>query len=233
MQQQYQHSFLQSYEWERLQEMLGRKSWRINENLIIKHDLPRGFNYLYAPHLPGIDDDFLHRINEVALAEKSIFLKIDPLADSQNWKIDIRGWQFSNFIQPQKTTIIDLTKSEDELLGLMHYKTRYNINLSEKHGVGTFKCDRQDAKKYIDVFWELLTETAKRDIFSLHPKYYYQKLVGLQGEKFANCIVFAEYRGTILAAAIVNYYRDTVTYLHGASATFNRGLMAPYALHCG
>ena len=226
-----QTSFLQSYEWERLQEMLGRKNWRVCGHLVIQHDLPNGFNYLYAPHLESIDDKFLHEINEIAAQEKSIFLKIDPLTDTRYWKIDIMGWRFSHQIQPGRTTIIDLTKSEENLLNAMHYKTRYNIRVAEKHNVGVFICDQHQAHDHTEIFWELLTETARRDVFSLHPRSYYEKLVAIQGEKFSNKLVFAEHRGRILAGAIVNYFDDKVTYLHGASSNLFRSIMAPYALH--
>lgn len=226
-----QTSFLQSYEWEQLQEMLGRKNWRINGHLVIQHDLPNGYNYLYAPHLENIDDDFLHKINEIADEEKSIFLKVDPVADTKYWKIDIMGWQFSHEIQPRRTNVINLAKPEEEILNEMHYKTRYNIHVAEKHGVGVFICDRHHAHDHFDFFWELLSETAVRDVFNLHPKHYYEKLLSIHGEKFSNKLVFAEHRGRILAGAIVNYFNDNVVYLHGASSNLERSIMAPYALH--
>ena len=83
------HSFLQSYEWEKLQEAIGRKHWRLFDHLVIQHDLPQGFNYLYAPHLPELTDEFLHAVREIALAEKSLFLKIDPVGLPENWRLNI------------------------------------------------------------------------------------------------------------------------------------------------
>ena len=134
-----QQSFLQSHEWEKLQEMLGRKSWRVEGYLIIRHDLAGGFNYLYAPHLLELTGSFLSKVREIALKEKSIFLKIDPYGTVNDWKINIGGWQFSHFLQPRKTVVLDLTKSEEGLLKEMHPKTRYNIRLAERHGVHVFK----------------------------------------------------------------------------------------------
>lgn len=224
-------SFLQSYEWEKLQEAIGRKNWRIEGHLVIQHDLPQGFNYLYAPHLPHLTDQFLHQARMVALQEKSLFLKIDPHGKTEEWELDIMGWQFSDFLQPQKTIILDLTKTEDELLNEMHPKTRYNVRLAEKHGVNVFKCKTHDIKEHLDMFWDLLTETAGRDVFHLHVKHYYQKLLTLQGQNFSNRLVVAEHRGKALAAAIINYYHDTATYLHGASSSINREVMAPHLLH--
>ena len=226
------HSFLQSYEWERFQESVGKKTWRVEGHLVVKHDLPKGFNYLYAPHLSELSDEFLHEVRQVALREKSLFLKVDPFGESSTWKLTIKGWQFSHFLQPRRTIIIDLTRPEEDLLSDMHSKTRYNIKLAEKHGVGIIKCPQQDVKKYyFDIFWDLLTETSHRDIFSLHSKEYYQHLLAAHGNDFSNTLFFAEYRGKPLAVALINYYKKTATSLHGASAAVHRDVMAPNLLH--
>ncbi|MFY9462526.1 MAG: peptidoglycan bridge formation glycyltransferase FemA/FemB family protein [Candidatus Sungiibacteriota bacterium] len=226
-----QQSFLQSHEWEKLQETLGRKSWRIDGHLVIQHDLVGGFNYLYAPRMAGLSDEFLHKVRQIAIKEKSLFLKIDPYGDTKDWKIDIAGWQFSNFLQPRKTVIVDLAKSEEELLGEMHPKTRYNMRLAEKRGIHVAKYRPYVAKNIIDTFWELMTETARRDKFHLHPAGYYEKLLGTRGTHFENVLFLAEYRGRALAAALVNYYQKSATYLHGASSSFHRDMMAPHLLH--
>ena len=54
---------------------------------------------------------------------------------------------------------------------------------------------------------------------------------------FSNELFFAEYGGTALAVALVNFYRDATsqeggiaTYLHGGSSRERRGVMAPYLL---
>ena len=44
-------------------------------------------------------------------------------------------------IQPPDTTILDLTKSDEELFAAMHRKTRYNIKYAEKSGVRIEKPD--------------------------------------------------------------------------------------------
>lgn len=225
------HSFLQSHEWERLQKNLGRQSWRIGGHLIIQHDLPQGFNYLYAPRLAKLDEEFLQHAREIALSQKSIFLKIDPWGTADDWKLDIQGWQFSNFIQPRKTVMLDLTKTEEGLLSSMHPKLRYNIRLAERHGVSVVKGGLHDEKFLASVFWDLLMETAERDVFHLHPKHYYEDLLAVKGDTFSNRLYFSEYHGTVLAAALVNFYHKTATYLHGASTLIHKEVMAPHYLH--
>ena len=54
--------------------------------------------------------------------------------------------------QPQTTLVLDLTKTEEQLLQAMHAKTRYNIRLAEKKGV---KIVEAGADRF-EEFWQLL-----------------------------------------------------------------------------
>nr|MCR4790007.1 peptidoglycan bridge formation glycyltransferase FemA/FemB family protein [Treponemataceae bacterium] len=78
-------------------------------------------------------------------------------------------------IQPPDTTILDLTKSEDDLLSAMKSKWRYNIHLAEKKGVRVEKGTSKD----IDVFYNLYLATSKRDGIAIHSKKYYSDLLEL------------------------------------------------------
>ena len=49
-------SFLQSDEWEEFQRILGRQTRRIQNFLVVRHDLPLGLNYLYCPR-PDLGQD--------------------------------------------------------------------------------------------------------------------------------------------------------------------------------
>lgn len=44
-------------------------------------------------------------------------------------------------------------------------------------------------------------------------------------------IYFAEYKNKVLAAGLYYFYGDTCYYVHGASSSQNRPVMAPYLLH--
>ncbi|MBI5071795.1 peptidoglycan bridge formation glycyltransferase FemA/FemB family protein [Candidatus Falkowbacteria bacterium] len=123
---------------------------------------------------------------------------------------------------------MDLTKSEDELLAAMHEKTRYNIRLAEKKNLAL-------KTGTVDDFWKLMEETTKRDEFRAHPKKYYEKMFEKLADGEKNKMrgeLKIVYQGIApLAAAIIGYFGDTVTYLHGASSYEYRNLMAPYLLH--
>jgi len=219
-------AFLQSKEWEEFQRSLGRKTWRIKDVLLIQHKLPLDFNYLYCPRPQIVDwNFFLAEAERVALKEKSIFLKIELIDKSQitNYKL-----QISDSIQPRKTIILDLEKSENEILAGMREKTRYNIRLAEKKGVEIEKVEGSEA---ISEFLNLLKETAFRDNFRTHPEDYYKKMLFVRSVDFSNELFFAKHQGKILAAAMVNFYGDIATYLHGASNRTHKEIMAPQALH--
>ena len=78
-------------------------------------------------------------------------------------------------IQPPDTTVLDLTKSKEDLLSAMKPKWRYNIRLAEKKGVCVkfFTAHSPDFEKALDVFYELYETTARRDGIAIHAKSYY------------------------------------------------------------
>lgn len=242
-------AFLQSPEWEELQRSLGRKAWRVNGTLVIQHSLSLGFNYLYCPRpnsgiwnlrtrastVRGRQESGIRALNalrNIARQERSIFLKIDPIDDPPP---EVGPRCFSSSIQPQKTVVLDLSKSEDELLAAMHPKTRYNTRLAERKGVAVTIHEPRNTNHEFAIFYELLRETSQRDNFYLHGMDHYQKLLAVRSPDFSNELFFANYDGKLLAAAMVNFYRSltsaVATYLHGGSSREYREVMAPHLLH--
>lgn len=229
------NSFLQSPEWETIQRNAGRKTWRINGVLLLRHDFPLDFNYLYAPR-PAIADletgKFLSEAERIGRTERSIFLKIDPVVTISEENLKSYQMRTGLPLQPGSTTLLDITRPETELFGGIHKKTRYNIKIAERSGIAT-----RTVLSYRDPgffsFWNILWETARRQRFFPHPREYYQKLLEVRTENFSNEIFIAEYRGNAAAAAMVNFYRPSgiATYIHGASSHSCRAVMAPHLLH--
>lgn len=245
-------SLLQSFGWGNFQKSLGRKIWRLMVNnsqvlgatLITKHNLPFGKSYLYCPRGPiiryGIIKSHSHRvvlrnilkrIREIAKRENSIFLRIDPTINSgSEFFASLLLYNFKaakRQVQPRDTLVLNITKSEDELLAPMHYKTRYNIRLAKRKGV---KVRQSTDLKDIDIFWDLLQETIKREKFKPHSKEYYKKQIETLGTENLIKLFLAEYKGKVIACNIVSFFGDTATYLHGASLYQYRNLMAPHLL---
>jgi len=236
--------FLQSFEWGDFQKALNRKVLHFfvedKDKLflvsLIKYPLLFGFSYFYSPRGPvflnpesgKLLPNFFSQIKKIAKKEKVIFWRFEPV-NLLNLKLD-KLIKVKD-VQPAKTWILNLDKNEDELLKKMHYKTRYNIRLAMRRGIKIRCANKQTIDKDIKIFLELLHQTKKRNKFKSHPNNYYSLMVKKLGEdgKFLK-LCLAEYKNKILAANIIIFFGDTVTYLHGASSNEFRNLMAPHLL---
>jgi len=195
----------------------------------------------------GIVDFLIEKIKKITEKEKAVFLKIDPpirmnqeqgappLLGEARWGISKNFKKSLNEIQPRNTLILDLTKSEEELLKEMKPKTRYNIRLAERKGVRIRNYESGIMnQEYFEKFWELVEETSRRDKFSSHNKNYYWKMLeslnGICKNSLTAKLYLAEYKNRTIAANIVLSFGDFCVYLHGASSSEHRNVMAPYLL---
>ena len=197
--------------------------------------------YFYLSPRPIIrnQEKFFESVIKFGESSGAIFFRIEPESGIRNQESEFRV-QNSGFrivsapnSQPLGTILIDLSKSDEELLSAMHSKTRYNIRLAERHGIAVEERIVSDA---VDDFYKLLKKTAGRDRFHPHLRSHYENILfansrELANSGFSNKLFFALHHGKIVAATIVNFYQGTATYLHGASDYSLRHLMAPYLLH--
>lgn len=237
--------FIQSWEWGEFQEKVSGQVWRVgveNEGVliasakIIKKSLPMGKTYFYCGRGPIFKDNIWNKesavmlfdeIKKIANDESAMFLRFDPSFDLVDpLKEIINGATFKQTldVQPRKTLVLDLDKSEDDLLKEMHQKTRYNIKLAEKKSVKVVEYDQN----CFENFWKLLDQTSDRDKFRPHGRSYYETMLQLDPAFLK--LHFAEYDGRQIATGIFSFFGDTATYLHGGSSNEDREIMAPYAL---
>lgn len=240
--------FLQSFEWGEFQEKVAGKIFRlgvINDDslvvvaTIVKKTLPMGKSYFYCPRGPieqSVDisrstqardetaELLFNDIRKLAREEEVMFLRLEPL--NELCIKDLKSQVLKTLdVQPSNTLVLDLTKLEVELLGEMHAKTRYNIKLAEKRGV---IIEEAEAIRFDD-FWQLMSETSERDNFRLHGINYYKNMLEVDSKYIK--LYFASHNGNPISTGIFSFFGDTVTYLHGASSSVDRNVMAPYLLH--
>ncbi|MBI2459863.1 MAG: peptidoglycan bridge formation glycyltransferase FemA/FemB family protein [Parcubacteria group bacterium] len=230
--------FLQSWQWGEFQQEVSGIIWRIGVEVdgqlvasakLVKKQLPMGRSYFYCGRGPvgitnyelRITNYLFEEIEKIAKQESVMFLRFEPAFKIQNSKFKIIQ---TIDVQPSQTLILDLSRSEEELLKQMHQKTRYNIRLAEKKGV---KIVAAGIGRF-EEFWQLLVSTGDRDEFNLHGRSYYQAMLKLDSD-FVK-LFFAEYQGKPLAGNLMVFFGDTATYIHGGSLAENRETMAPYAL---
>ncbi|KKR09963.1 MAG: Methicillin resistance protein [Parcubacteria group bacterium GW2011_GWA2_39_18] len=247
-------SFLQSHDWTLFQESLGRRSLHFDffmeknslpdDKMVANfyfYKLPLFGGYWYCPRGPIGNTEAL----EIFLKDFSNFSKNFSSSNPKPFfvrvefchlhteelvsKIKNLGFEKSpHTMQPEKTSILDLTSPEEDLLKVMQSKTRYNIKIAKKNNVEVRELDS------IEPFLELLHETSSRNKFRLHPDTYYGRLFTFfsDPEKSIKTKIFGAFLGnTLLAADMVIFYGKRTTYLHGASSSDHRNLMAPYLLH--
>jgi lipid II:glycine glycyltransferase (peptidoglycan interpeptide bridge formation enzyme) len=216
----------------------------IGGTMLIYHGMANKASWLYCARGPLLDynaKDFsekmkiiLERIKKIAKTENSVFVRIDPpLAekDYQKWP-RLNGFYTSHLgFQPEDTLMLDLTKSETEILAQMKPKGRYNIRLAEKHGVTIRESDPKDSKQFakdITEYHKILHETTMRDKFYGHRKNVYTDMIRTLFPQTK--LHLAEYQGHIIAGLIATYHKDIATYYYGASSDQFRNVMAPYLL---
>jgi lipid II:glycine glycyltransferase (peptidoglycan interpeptide bridge formation enzyme) len=150
--------FLQSEEWRKLQELVGRKTFTISGNNfhanIIEHKLPIVGKYFYIPRGPvfchpeldsgsnkkldSSSEAEMTKIMELAKKNNAGWVRFDPINSQisdiirENSRVIIKA---PHDMQPRELFIFDITKPEAELLAEMKSKTRYNIKLALKHKV--------------------------------------------------------------------------------------------------
>jgi lipid II:glycine glycyltransferase (peptidoglycan interpeptide bridge formation enzyme) len=238
------NNFLQSEVWRKFQEAVGNKTFIVKEESfsasIIEHQLPVVGKYFYCPRGPIMKLDpstTLGMTNVINLARrnKAGWIRIDPENDQtlelikNNISLPIK--KAPHDMQPREILVMDISKSEEELLAGMKSKTRYNINLAEKKGVSLRITNLYEYTNSNDVdrFVELVKITAKRNKITSHPENYYRKMLEVIPSDILKLYV-AEYENKIIAANLVIFYGDTATYLHGATDDEYRNVMAPYLL---
>ncbi len=173
-------NFLQSPDYGKMQELLGNKvivdSYGKNgkeglAQMIVKN-AKRG-RYLEIPCGPLIDwqnkqlvDEVFKKIHLVAVREKCVFVRVRPQLEASKQNINLLekyGLKKSPMhLAAEHTVMIDLTKSEEELLAEMRRQTRYDIRRAGKLGIKVTKTNSIEAFRE---FHKIQVETAERQGF--------------------------------------------------------------------
>jgi peptidoglycan pentaglycine glycine transferase (the first glycine) len=218
--------------------------------LVLKRRVPRlPFSILYVSKGPTLDYNnpalrrvMLAQLEQLARAEKAIFIKIDPNV-VYSWGLEegsrspigarfidelrFRGWRLSeDQIQFRNTVELNLDRSEEELLAAMKQKTRYNIRLAGRKGVLV----RPGAPEDFGAVANMYLETAARDHFAVRPVAYYLDAWQSLYEAGMAHPLLAEYEGELLAAVIIVRFGERAVYMYGASSTKERRRMPNYLL---
>ena len=235
------HHPLQSYEWGVFREKTGIKVIRrgiYKKNALIDgfqltiHPIPRTpwtIGYLPKGNIPTAE--ILDELCRIGHQQRCVFIQLEPNIQkaTDNWQlISSNLFPSAHPLFTKYTFILDLTKSEDELLKAMHPKTRYNIKVAHKHEVEVVEDNSPEA---FERYWRLMEETTKRQWFYAHTKRYHQlqwQLFSHQTNQFnhlSSHLFTAHYQGKILTTMLFFVFGDTLYYPYGASSSDHRNVM--------
>lgn len=143
------------------------------------------------------------------------------------------NWNFQKTLSnilPTNTIFVDLKRSEQEILNGMKSKTRYNIGLSQRKGVHVEALGIDD----IDVWYNLYSETARRNGIYLHDMEYFRAVFTARANSSRSpakvMLLVAKIENIPLASMFLVLSQKRALYLYGASSCLHRNMMAPYAL---
>jgi lipid II:glycine glycyltransferase (peptidoglycan interpeptide bridge formation enzyme) len=117
--------------------------------------------------------------------------------------------------------ILDISRSEEELLAAMHQKQRYNIKYAEKNGVTAKVAETQED---FDIFWEMFESTSIRQKYYIRPKSYYQKIWNKFKDTGMVHILTVSYKDEPLASWMLFTYENVLYYPYGGSSEKHRNL---------
>ncbi len=224
---------LQTTTWGELKSNFGWDSQPVQTStcgaLVLFRRLPLGLTLAYIPKGPVGSgwQQLWPAVDEACRRRRVVFLKVEPdclQPSSPAEAFDLAGFTSAATIQPRRTVTVDLHGGEEDWLGRMKQKTRYNIHLAQRKGVVV----RPSGD--LDEFQRLMEVTGRRDGFGVHAAGYYRRAYDLFSPDGRCALLAAEYEGRLLAAIMVFASGMRAWYFYGASSDEERNRMPTYLL---
>jgi lipid II:glycine glycyltransferase (peptidoglycan interpeptide bridge formation enzyme) len=250
---------LQTSAWATLKSRFGWSAGRVavtDENQVVAgasvlfRRLPLGLaTFAYIPKGPLVNWDdaplvsmLFDGLDALCRGRRAFALKIEPDIEANDHfarrKTNdelCRSSSFvlrpSSFIQPRGTILLDLTKTEDEIMAAMNQSTRRNIRLAARRGVVV----REGTANDLPAFHALMQITGERDGFGIHSADYYRTAFELfvprdWARLFVAQVAGASPCASPIAAIMVFAFGSKAWYMYGASGNEHRERKPTHAL---
>lgn len=232
---------LQTWEWGEFRCEWGNNIVRTPFGQVIFSKIPHT-KYSIGTFIKGPkpDNKQLDELKEIGKRENAIFIKLEPRVARKEFKSNEYN-AIVNLLKgkdcvPGKTLFtpttfwINLDRSEDEILKSFSSKTRYNIRLSQKHGVKAYE---DNSKKAFEKYIKLTRETVERQGFYAHTEKYHRLMwkylntnLVEKGESPIAHLLTAVYKNEIITTWIVFIWKSNIYYPYGASTEKHKNVMA-------
>lgn len=231
---------IQSWEWGEFRKQTGVEVVRLGEFEGNKLKSAYQFTIHSVPHLnqkigylPKGPMPTKIMINGLALIAKQkniAYIKLEPDVETdEKSKSKVEGLKNLGLVRAKKSLftkynfVLDISKSEEDLLAKMHPKTRYNIRLAQKKGVEVY-----DSVKDTDfeIYLKLYFETTKRQKYFGHTQKYHRLVWETLKKSDMARLMIAKYQKEPLAAWMLLSFKDALYYPYGGSSDLHRDVMA-------
>lgn len=233
-------TFLHSWNWGEFNRKTGETIWRLgifdNQELlaivlVIRIKARRG-SFLFVPQGPILNLNIINLkskiLNELFVflknlgkKEKVDFLRISPLLENNTENLEIfREASFKNapihMMHPELTWILDIEKSEDEILKNMRKTHRNLIRRAVKEKVEIIQNNNEE---HLKAFYNIHLETVQRHKFTpFSYDYINSEIQAFKNDQQVE-IFSAKYDNEIISSAIVVFYGEQAFYHHGSSSS--------------
>jgi lipid II:glycine glycyltransferase (peptidoglycan interpeptide bridge formation enzyme) len=237
-----------SWKWAEFEQSQGEEFFRYgvfdgDDDLVgllpIKVVKAKRGKYLHLRHAPAIDwndGDLVGAVNEFLIKKtrehSCYFFRVSPLIkanDDNRQLLGKYGYKkaTSHMVDAEKTLVVDLTQSLDELQSNMRKNTRYNIRKSDREGI---EVRNVGDLSLFGQFRDIYRDTVKRQGWTAYSTEYIKAEYELFAQDDMAEMFVAYHEGNPIAASIFLFYKDEVIYHHSGSYTKYRDLPSSYAI---
>lgn len=234
---------VQSWQWGQFRLNLNTKLKRygIYENGKLKtafhlsfHKIP--FTKYFVGYLakgPVPNKNLAEALKQIGKEENCAFIKVEPnIETGEKYELDK---SFKRSPKPHFTKynyILDLTKSNEEILKNMHQKFRYNIKVAQKHKVEVkLRTDDEAFEIYLKLFFD----TCRRQNYFGHDRNYHKQIWDILKKDGLARVALAFYtpqnskKSVPLNAWMLLNFHETLYYPYGGSSDEFKFVMATNA----
>lgn len=147
------------------------------------------------------------------------FIRISPLLENTPENLEIfknAGFRDApiHMMHPELSWLLDIFKSEEEILAGMRKTARNLIRRAEREGVKIIESKNIES---IDEFYKLHNQTVNRHGFVPFSENYLKKEFEAFAPENQISVFFAKHNSMIISSAIIVFYGHSAFYHHGAS----------------
>ena len=238
-------TFLQTEKFGKFREILGEKNILLgifgDKKLIgvaqIQKITAKRGTFLHIAHGPLIFAEFagealpffLSKIKKIGRTEKCDFLRISSLfnEDSKSAFSHAKFRTAPLHINPDRTWVLDLTQSEEEIMKKMKKSNRYEINRIERSGIEII---RGNFRENLDIFWNLHLETVARQRFTPFARKTTEAEMEVFGE---DCQIFSAKIDDKFYSSSIILFDNFAGYYHQGSSVYSKLPVAHATLWAG